>query len=98
MRLLIGLACVVAVLATGGVARASGPRVTGDWGAYAAIASHFHAPLPAAYVHNSDCPDDGASDACADPASGEAWIPAVDLDQFTLAHEMGHLFDAQYLT
>jgi hypothetical protein len=72
--------------------------VSGDWGAYRAMASRLRMPLPAAYVHNSDCPDDGGSDACANPSTGEAWIPAVDLDRFTLAHELGHLFDAQYLT
>jgi hypothetical protein len=70
--------------------------VTGDWGAYAAMASRFRMPLPVAYVHSSDCPDDGG--ACANPATGEAWVPRIDMDRFSLAHELGHLFDAQRLT
>lgn len=94
MRFLLLLAALSALALP---ARADG-AVTGDWGAYAAIASRFHAPLPTAYVHRADCPDNSVSDACANPTTGEAWIPAIDLDRFTLAHELGHLFDGQVLT
>lgn len=77
--------------------------VTGDWGAYATMAHSFAVPLPDAEVHRAECPDDGVAAqleiaACASTQTGEIWIPDESLDAFTLAHELGHQFDRQYLT
>jgi hypothetical protein len=78
--------------------------VTGDWGAYAAAASRFAVPLPDVYVHREDCPAAGMPDghlgaaSCSSAVSGEIWLPDWAFDRFTLAHELGHQFDRQYLT
>jgi hypothetical protein len=69
--------------------------VTGDWGGYQAVASRLHVPLPDAYIHRGECPV-VAGAACAYQNTGDIWLPA-DSDRFTLAHELGHMFDAQFL-
>jgi hypothetical protein len=94
-----GLRLVVALLMAGSAfspAPASG-AVTGDWGAYAVLASRLDVPLPDAYVHRSDCPG-GTAAACSSPVSDDVWVADWALDKFTLAHELGHQFDRQFLT
>lgn len=92
------LAAIIAILAI--TASPASAKVTGDWGRYADIASRFNVPLPDAYVHRGGCPAeyfDGTAPACASQ-TGEIWLPDSESSRFALAHELGHVFDAQYLT
>jgi hypothetical protein len=80
----------------------AGAAVSGDWGAYAAVANRFAVPLPDAYVHHAGCPD-GSGSPCAssdqrDPDVWMPWAPVGAAQRFALAHELGHRFDAEYLT
>lgn len=98
---MLRIAASLVVLLVGAVTCSTAQaRVSGDWGRYADVASRFAVPLPDAYVHRSGCPLDqhnGSRPACANPTTGEVWLPDSDSARFTLAHELGHVFDSQYL-
>lgn len=57
-------------------------------------------PLPrsasGAYAHSEPCPYYDFLVSCADTEAHEVWL--YGKDRFTLAHELGHQFDEQYLT
>lgn len=75
---------------------ASHAVIAGDWGRHSVLASRFHVPLPTAYVHTAECPY-APGHPCAGLETREAWVPHGS-DRFTLAHELGHLYDEQTLT
>lgn len=94
-------AFLIGIVALALTATDASAKVTGDWGRYEHVANSLAVPLPNAYIHRGGCPSSqhqGTRPACANPSTGEIWIPDEDSARFTLAHELGHVFDGQYLT
>jgi hypothetical protein len=57
-------------------------------------------PLPRATIVNTECPyyaEQGAHSSCADTETNVVYLSPGD-GRWTKLHELGHLFDAQYLT
>lgn len=69
--------------------------VTSAQPVYVKWARSFQVPLPRAHVYQSPCPNAVRSQGCANPPTGEIWL--AYLDRHGLAHELGHIFDAQHL-